>query len=128
MEQEKNSEVVIAPLIDAHTPPVSADSVILGEASTGAIRLSCFSGDAFVIREDVISLNGTDKKRLWVRPVCVVDISPEAVKFMESYLLLRLSSNSNELQHAVDNFPDFMKKLHEKLNDALNDRSKGKNV
>ena len=124
---EKPANVIVVPLIDSQNPPIAADSVVLGEAATGAIRLSCFAGDAFVLKEDSVVINGTDTKRLWVRPACVVDVSPEAVKFMESYLLFRLISNPNDMQHAMDTFPDLL----EKLTAALEEKTKtsgGENV
>ena len=112
MEQERKSNIIAIPLIDAKNPPVGVDSVLLGEAATGAVRLSCFAGDAFIEKEENISINGADTKRLWIRPVCVVDIAPEAVKFLESYLLYRLIENENDMQYAVKNFPDLMEKLY----------------
>ena len=118
---EKTVNVIVVPLIDSQNPPISADSVVLGAATTGAIRLSCFAGDAFILKEDSVVIDDTETKRLWVRPACVVDVSPEAVKFMESYLLFRLISNPNDMQHAIDNFPELL----EKLTAALKEKSNG---
>ena len=118
MEQDKNLNVLIAPLIDSQNPPVGVDSVIVGESGTGAVRLTCFAGEAYVVREEEVSQNGEKLKKLWIRPICVIDMGNSAVEFLESYLLFRLSSNIKELKTAQEKFPEFMKKIYEELKES----------
>ena len=116
MEQNKNLGIVIEPVIDSQNPPISIDTVLLGENPSGSVRLVGFSGNLFPIKEDTISVNGNSTQRIWVRPVCVADIGLEAVRFLEGYLLQKISSNSNELEFAEKYFPEAIKKLQEIFN------------
>ena len=114
-EEEKKINMLISPVIDSKNPPVGIDSVLIGESGTGAVRLSCFAGDAYVLREDEVQQDGETVKKLWIRPVCVIDIGNSAVEYLESYLLFRLSSNGSELKVINEKYPEFMKKIYEEL-------------
>ena len=114
-EEEKKINMLISPVIDSKNPPVGIDSVLIGESGTGAVRLSCFAGDAYVLREDEVQQDGETVKKLWIRPVCVIDIGNSAVEYLESYLLFRSSSNGSELKVINEKYPEFMKKIYEEL-------------
>ena len=114
-EEEKKINMLISPVIDSENPPVGIDSILIGESGTGAVRLSCFAGDAYVLREDEVQQDGETVKKLWIRPVCVIDIGNSAVEYLESYLLFRLSSNGSELKVINEKYPEFMKKIYEEL-------------
>ena len=53
MKDNNSLLVEIQPIIDSGNPPIGVDSVILGQSGTGAVRLACFAGDAFIEREEV---------------------------------------------------------------------------
>lgn len=115
-KEEKKINMLFSPVIDSENPPVGIDSVLIGESGTGAVRLSCFAGDAYVLREEEIQQDGEKVKKLWIRPVCVIDMGNSAVEYLESYLLFRLSSNTKELKIAQEKFPEFMKQIYKELN------------
>ena len=116
MEQEQKANVEIQPIIDSHNPPISVDNVILGESGTGAVRLACFSGNAFVERENIEQRDGLSVKKIWIRPVSVLDIGTDAVSFIEDYLLYRLSENEAELRTVREHLPEVINKLLKSLN------------
>ena len=119
MSNDKGMMVEIQPIIDSNNPPISVDSVILGQSGTGAIRLACFAGDAFIERKEIQKSEDKDVKKLWIRPVCVLDIGNEAIRFLESYLLYRLSENANDMYHVQKSLPEAMKKLYETLKHSM---------
>ena len=119
MKNDKDAIVEIQPIIDSNNPPLSVDSVILGQSSTGAIRVACFAGDAFIEREEVRSTEKGDIKKVWIRPISVLDIGTEAIRFMESYLLYRLSENPADMQHVQKILPDAVKKLYDTLKHSV---------
>lgn len=121
MKNDNGLLVEIQPIIDSGNPPIGVDSVILGQSSTGAVRIACFAGDAFIEREEVKNSDGRDVKKLWMRPVSVLDIGGSAVKFMEHYLLYRLSENADELREALENVPEVMTKLYTAMNSLMGD-------
>ena len=112
-EQElKGQKVLIEPVIDSQTPPIGVDNVILGESSTGAIRLSGFSGNIFSLRTDV--LNSKEEgvaRRIWARPVCVIDLNPNAVRQLDEYLAFRLSGDANTVEELLRQFPETRENL-----------------
>lgn len=112
MQAEKGLHVEVQPIIDSGNPPIGVDSVILGQNGTGAVRLACFAGDAFIEREEVRSSGDKDIKKLWMRLVCVLDIGNSAVRFIEHYLVYRLSENVEELRNALDSMPEATEKLY----------------
>ena len=57
-------------------------------------------------------MDGRNKKKLWMRPVCVLDIGNSAVRFIEHYLVYRLSENVEELRNALDSMPEATEKLY----------------
>ena len=109
--EEKNLPVIIEPIIDGHTPPVSVDTVSVGQGRTGGLRLIGYAGNIYPQREEQLTVNGEKVRRLWVRPVCVLDISEEARKFLEEYLLYSISENPQKLQSKEKYFPDVFTKL-----------------
>ena len=111
--------MVYEPILDGKNPPIGVDSVMLGESGTGSIRLSCFSGNAFVEREEqMVSPDGSPLMREWVRPVCVIDISAGAVGYVEGYLLYRLSQNIDELRRILSQTPELSEKLRTALKEV----------
>ena len=112
-EQElKGQKVLIEPVIDSQTPPIGVDNVILRESSTGAIRLSGFSGNIFSLRTDV--LNSKEEgvaRRIWARPVCVIDLNPNAVRQLDEYLAFRLSGDANTVEELLRQFPETRENL-----------------
>ena len=115
MTDNLNINVEVQPIIDSQNPPVSVDSVMLGERSAGAIRLVCFADNVYIEREEQRHKDGEETKVLWIRPVSVIDIGANAVKFAEAYLLRRLSEGMSEMQYALENFPEVMDKLYQSL-------------
>lgn len=103
---------VYEPIIDAQNPPIAADSVLLAEALTGSIRVSCFSGNPYVKHQDEISAqDGSKITRMWIRPVAVIDVSYTAVRYIESYLLQRLSDNPERLKKVLSDNPQLKANL-----------------
>ena len=101
--------VVFEPIIDAQNPPIAVDSVILAESGTGSVRVSCFSGNAYVEREDIVqSQNGGTLNRKWIRPVAIIDAGSGVVHYLEGYLLYRLSNNSEELKRVLSQNPQLV--------------------
>ena len=101
--------VVFEPILDAQNPPIAVDSVILAEAGTGSVRVSCFSGNAYVEREDIVqSQNGGTLNRKWIRPVAIIDVGYGVVSYLEGYLLYRLSNNSEELKKVLSQNPQLV--------------------
>ena len=87
-KQDINEQkVVFEPIIDSQTPPVGVDNVILGESSTGSVRISGFAGNIFALKNDKVKIDGEEFNRLWIRPVCVIDLSPNAIKQIISNFL-----------------------------------------
>lgn len=123
MQDEKGLLVEVQPIIDSGNPPIGVDSVILGQSGTGAIRLACFAGDAFIEREEVQSSDGRDIKKLWMRPVCVLDIGSTAVRFIEHYLVYRLSENAEELRNVLDSMPEATEKLYTAMTSLMGDNN-----
>ena len=94
--------VLFEPIIDSHNPPIGVDSVLLGESSTGSIRVNCFSGNAYVEREEPVrGQSGEEVIRKWIRPVIVLDVGYGAVNYIEGYFLYRLSQNREELKRVL---------------------------
>lgn len=105
----QDAGTVFEPIIDAKNPPIGVDSVILAESGTGSVRASCFSGNAYVEREDIVpSQDGGMLNRKWIRPVVVVDVGYGAVNYLEGYLLYRLSNNSEELKRVLSQNPQLV--------------------
>ena len=115
-DQQGNTQVVFETIIDSSNPPIGVDSVILAESSTGNVRVSCFSGNVFVEREEIVSVQDNENiTRKWVRPVSVLDIGYGAVSYIEGYLLHRLSENTDELRRALIKTPNLALKMREAL-------------
>lgn len=108
--------MIYEPIIDAQNPPIAVDSVLLAEAITGSLRVSCFSGNAYVERQDeVASQDGNKLTRMWIRPVSVVDIGYTAVNYIEGYLLHRLSQKQSELKRVLSQNPQLALSLKREL-------------
>jgi len=110
---QKNEErnVYVEPIIDSQNPPISIDNVMLGDPGTGVLRLIGFSGNAFAVKKEEKSTPEEEFLRVWARPVCVLDLSPRALKVVERYLLSSLAEHPEDLKQTVREFPDLTKKL-----------------
>ena len=103
---------VFEPVIDAQNPPIATDSVILAESVTGNIRVSCFSGNPYIERqEEIPAQDGSMIIRNWIRPVAVVDVGYAAVSYIEGYLLQRLSNHPEELKRVLSDNPQLKASL-----------------
>ena len=103
---------VFEPIIDAQNPPIAVDSVLLAEALTGNVRVSCFSGNPYIERqEEIKAQDGTTIIRNWIRPVAILDIGYAAVRYIEGYLLQRLSYNPEELKKVLSDNPQLKTQL-----------------
>ena len=112
MSNKKLLPSVFEPIIDAQNPPVAVDSVLLAEALTGSVRISCFSGNPYMERQEKIQAqDGSEKNRMWIRPVAVIDMSYTAVRYIEGYLLQRLSNNPEELKRVLSDNPQLKASL-----------------
>lgn len=111
------------PIIDAQNPPVAVDSVLLAEALTGSVRLSCFSGNPYIERQEKIQAQDDSKiNRMWIRPVAVIDVSYTAVRYIEGYLLQRLSNNPEELNRVLSDNPQLKASLQAVLEELGTER------
>ncbi len=111
-EQElKGQKVLVEPVIDSQTPPIGVDNVILSESSIGAIRLIGFSGNLFSIKTDVLDLKEGKVHKIWARPVCVIDLSPNAVRQLDEYLAFRLSGDTKTVEELLRQFPETRENL-----------------
>lgn len=103
---------VFEPIIDAQNAPIAVDSVLLAEALTGNVRVSCFSGNPYIERQEEIPVqDGSTIMRNWIRPVAVIDVSYTAVRYIEGYLLQRLSNNPEELKRVLSDNPQLKASL-----------------
>ena len=122
MGQDKKQSVIIEPIIDAQTPPITIDTVSIGQGNTAGLRLIGFAGSIYAQREEILTINTEEVRRLWVRPVCVIDISAEAVKFIEEYLLYNLSEKPERLNDTEKFFPGTLQKLKLIMDGMHNDK------
>ena len=111
MEQDIKQSVIIEPIIDAQTPPISVDTVSIGQGSSQGLRLVGFAGSIYAQREEILAINSEEVRRLWVRPVSVIDLSADAVRFLEEYLLYNLSEKPERLNDKEKFFPGTLEKL-----------------
>lgn len=112
MSEAEHVSIVYEPIIDAQNPPIAADSVLLAESLTGSIRVSYFSGNPYVKHQDEISdKEGNKITRMWIRPVAVIDVSYAAVRYIEGYLLQRLSVNPEDMKRVLSNNPQLKASL-----------------
>lgn len=123
MSNKKLLPSVFEPIIDAQNPPVAVDSVLLAEALTGSVRISCFSGNPYMERQEKIQAqDGSEINRMWIRPVAVIDMSYTAVRYIEGYLLQRLSNNPEELNRVLSDNPQLKASLQAVLEELGTER------
>lgn len=123
MSEAEHVSIAYEPIIDAQNPPIAADSVLLAEALTGSIRVSCFSGNPYVQHQDEIVAQDESKiTRMWIRPVAVIDVSYAAVRYIEGYLLQRLSVNPEGLKRVLSDNPQLKASLKAVLEELGTER------
>ena len=123
MSEAEHVSIAYEPIIDAQNPPIAADSVLLAEALTGSIRVSCFSGNPYVQHQDeIVTQDGGKIKRMWIRPVAVIDVSYAAVRYIEGYLSQRLFSNNEELKSVLSNNPNLQASIKAVLEELGTER------
>ena len=120
-KQDINEQkVVFEPIIDSQTPPVGVDNVILGESSTGSVRISGFAGNIFALKNDKVKIDGEEFNRLWIRPVCVIDLSPNAIKQIDAFLMFRLGDNMDTVKNLLTQYPEAREKIKELITEIEN--------
>ena len=120
-KQDINEQkVVFEPIIDSQTPPVGVDNVILGESSTGSVRISGFAGNIFALKNDKVKIDGEEFNRLWIRPVCVIDLSPNAIKEIDAFLMFRLGDNMDTVKNLLTQYPEAREKIKELITEIEN--------
>lgn len=117
-KEEKSQSYLIEPLIDSRNPPISVDSLLLGESGK-RYRLSCFAGTPFpekVETFDIQSENGPLKlTKTWFRPVCVMDVDGGALHVLLIPLINRLAEHPEEQETFLRQFPELKEKLRAAL-------------
>ena len=111
-----HEQTIIEPIIDSITPPTVVEAVLIGSGVSTGIRLVGFSGRLYPEREDVVEIDGQKHTRQWVRPVSVLDISSEAMKFLEEYILYSLSENEDELAQVLKTTPGLLENIRKFIN------------
>lgn len=110
-----NPPTYLEPIIDSHNPPINVDSLLLGESSDGALRLTCFGGMLFVAKEESYATPEGSSKRVWARPTCVLDLKEGPLDLLSAHLFSRLIKHPETLKYLMQQMPELKLALKEAL-------------